>query len=128
MGKKNPFVTTIGFNKGDPEHIRVAGLLNSMGRGKAAYIVKAVLVYETRKEMGGDSSVGFETGVDYDSLRNFVLKIIAEHETETEVVDSLQGKTHKVPLKKTKEKISEEMDFDESAIQDILLSMKEFRE
>ena len=40
MEKKNPFVTTVGFKKDDPDHIYVAELLNSMGRGKAQYIVK----------------------------------------------------------------------------------------
>ena len=34
MEKKNPFVTTIGFKKEDPDHVYVAELLNAMGRGK----------------------------------------------------------------------------------------------
>lgn len=34
MEKKNPFITTIGLKKDDPEHIYVAELLNSLGRGK----------------------------------------------------------------------------------------------
>ena len=47
MEKKNPFITTIGFKKDDPEHIYVAELLNSLGRGKAQYIVKAILAYQS---------------------------------------------------------------------------------
>ena len=46
MGKKNAFVTTIGFNKNDPNHVAVAELLNSMKRGKAQYIVNAVLAWQ----------------------------------------------------------------------------------
>lgn len=38
MEKKKPFITTVGFKKDDPDHIYVANLLNSMGRGKAQYI------------------------------------------------------------------------------------------
>ena len=35
MEKKNPFITTVGFKKDDPDHVYVAEFLNSMGRGKA---------------------------------------------------------------------------------------------
>lgn len=52
MEKKNPYVTTVGFNKDDPDHVRVAELLNSMGRGKAQYLVKAVLAYQSMQESG----------------------------------------------------------------------------
>ena len=46
MAKKNPYVTTIGFNKEDPDHVYVADFLNSMGRGKGQYIVKAIMAYQ----------------------------------------------------------------------------------
>lgn len=45
MEKKNPYVTTIGFNRKDPNHVRVAEFLNEMGRGKAQYIVNAVMAH-----------------------------------------------------------------------------------
>lgn len=45
MEKKNPYVMTIGFNRKDPNHVRVAEFLNEMGRGKAQYIVNAVMAY-----------------------------------------------------------------------------------
>ena len=48
--KKNPYVMTIGFRKTNPEHIQVAEFLNSMGREKAQYIVKAILTYRTLEE------------------------------------------------------------------------------
>ena len=46
MAKKNPYITTIGFNKEDPDHVYVADFLNSMGRGKGQYIVKAIMAYQ----------------------------------------------------------------------------------
>ena len=39
MEKKNPYIMTIGFKKEDPDHVYVAEFLNSLGRGKAQYIV-----------------------------------------------------------------------------------------
>lgn len=50
MGKKNPYITTIGFNREDSEHVLVANLLNEIGRGKAVYIVKAILCYVSLKQ------------------------------------------------------------------------------
>ena len=49
MAKKNPYITTIGFNKEDPDHVYVADFLNSMGRGKGQYIVKAIMAYQNPK-------------------------------------------------------------------------------
>ena len=49
MEKKNPYIMTIGFKKEDPDHVYVAEFLNSLGRGKAQYIVKAVLAYQNGK-------------------------------------------------------------------------------
>ena len=46
MEKKNPYIMTIGFKKEDPDHVYVAEFLNSLGRGKAQYIVKSVLAYQ----------------------------------------------------------------------------------
>ena len=49
MEKKNPYIMTIGFKKEDPDHVYVAEFLNSLGRGKAQYIVKSVLAYQNGK-------------------------------------------------------------------------------
>ena len=38
MGKKNPFVFTIGFDKSDPDHVYVTELLNTTEK-KAKLIV-----------------------------------------------------------------------------------------
>jgi len=40
---------SLQFNQADPAHLQVAGILNRIGRrGKAQYIVDAVLFYESR--------------------------------------------------------------------------------
>ncbi len=42
MGKKNPFIFTIGFDKSDPDHVYVTELLNTTEK-KAKLIVAAIL-------------------------------------------------------------------------------------
>ncbi len=79
MEKKNPYVTTVGFNKDDPDHVRVAELLNSMGRGKAQYLVKAVLAYQSMQENG---QIPMLSGgqVDYEMLRRMVIQMLDERD------------------------------------------------
>jgi len=69
MGKKNPFVTTVGFNRHDPAHVEVAQFLNGMERGKAQYIVDAVMAYQN----GGRIA-------DYEAIRKIVLQVMEERE------------------------------------------------
>jgi len=80
MGKKNAFVTTIGFNKNDPNHVAVAELLNSMKRGKAQYIVNAVLAWQNGGNPGAAGSVG--PPLDYEKIRRFVLQVLDERERQ----------------------------------------------
>lgn len=79
MEKKNPFITTVGFKKDDPEHVYVAEFLNSMGRGKAQYIVKAVLVYQDLQKKGELTQTA-RVPYDYEEIKRIVLQIIAEWE------------------------------------------------
>lgn len=79
MEKKNPYVMTIGFKKEDPDHIMVAELLNSMGRGKAQYIVKAVLVYQNLQQ-SGELPKGGGIGLDYKAVRRIVLQVLEERD------------------------------------------------
>ena len=58
MGKKNPYVFTIGFDKKNPEHLEVVKLLNGTEK-KAALIAEAILQY-TGKKSGGDTGVSQE--------------------------------------------------------------------
>lgn len=79
MEKKNPFITTIGFKKDDPDHVYVAELLNSMGRGKAQYIVKAVLVYQKMLQEGELPQM---SGIpyDYEVIRKIVMQVLEERD------------------------------------------------
>ena len=52
MGKKNPFVFTIGFDKSDPDHVYVTELLNTTEK-KAKLIVAAILAYTGRTDETG---------------------------------------------------------------------------
>lgn len=80
MGKKNPYVTTIGFNRHDPAHVEVAQFLNGMERGKAQYIVDAVMAYQN----GGPAKISVSSGAgrltDYDTIRMIVLQVMEERE------------------------------------------------
>ena len=79
MEKKNPYVTTVGFNKDDPDHVRVAELLNSMGRGKAQYLVKAVMAYQSMQE-SGQAPILSGGPMDYELLRRMVFQILDERD------------------------------------------------
>ena len=125
MAKKNPYVTTIGFNKEDPDHVYVADFLNSMGRGKGQYIVKAIMAYQNPEGISGGHVV--VPAVDYEKIKSFVLKIIEERIN----INSDSG-TKEIP--RIKQKVKEEqvdpghpIDLDEDTINDIMQSLNMFR-
>ena len=123
MGKKNAFVTTIGFNKNDPNHVAVAELLNSMKRGKAQYIVNAVLAWQNGENPGEAGSVGLP--LDYEKIRRFVLQVLDERER--------QGNHHEVHMENQGEQETGEMpggmelELDEGAMAGILSSLEAFK-
>lgn len=80
MGKKNPFVTTVGFNRHDPAHVEVAQFLNGMERGKAQYIVDAVMAYQSGGQAGVSVLSGTERMADYETIRKIVLQVMEERE------------------------------------------------
>lgn len=125
MEKKNPFFTTIGFKKDDPEHIYVAELLNSLGRGKAQYIVKAILAYQSNV-LGEEPRTTQAGGLDYIAVKRIVLQVLEE-----------QGRQYgSVPVPKPEqEEIIEEIledgflqNFDDDAIDGIMAAMAAFQE
>ena len=59
MGKKNPFVFTIGFDKSDPDHVYVTELLNTTEK-KAKLIVAAILAYTGRTDETGNGSISMD--------------------------------------------------------------------
>ena len=73
MGKKNPFVFTIGFDKSDPGHVYVTELLNTTEK-KAKLIVAAILAYTGRTDETGNGSISMEP----DMLRPMMQQIIRE--------------------------------------------------
>lgn len=123
MGKKNAFVTTIGFNKNDPAHVQVAEFLNSMERGKAQYIVNAVLAYQNGGEAAGISAV--QAAVDYEKIRQFVLQVISEYERREE---NRKGTTGSMAEPNTIDEEGEAaFGFDEDALNGIMSSLEAFK-
>ena len=122
MAKKNPYIMNNEIKKDDPEHISVAELLNGMGRGKAQYIVKAVLVYQNMQLQGETNSYGVP-GIDYGILKEIVLQIFDEREGS-------KGKNLS-EKERTEEKLSSEQDllegFDEVALDGIMESLSMFQ-
>ena len=123
MEKKNAFVTTIGFNKNDPAHVQVAEFLNRMERGKAQYIVNAVLAYQN-----GGAAAGISAGqaaVDYEKIRQFVLQVIREHERQEAPRNETAGEPA-VPDGAEKRE-GADFGFDEDALNGIMSSLEAFK-
>lgn len=124
MEKKNPFVTTVGFKKDDPDHVYVAELLNSMGRGKAQYIVKAVMLYQDMQESGEAVHTG--STYDYERIRRVVLQVIEERERHLGV----PVREVALPEEKKKETEPEEdmlTSLDDDALNGIMASLAAFQ-
>ena len=70
MGKKNPYVFTIGFDKKNPEHLEVVEILNGTEK-KAALIAEAILQYTGKKS-------GENTGVSQESIQAMVRLLVRQ--------------------------------------------------
>lgn len=126
MEKKNPFVTTVGFKKDDPDHIYVAELLNSMGRGKAQYIVKAVMLYQDMQESGEvPQSAG--SGYDYERIRRVVLQVIEEREQQLGQPVKEMGAV-KEPQKEPEQEKDMLMSMDDDTLSGIMASLAAFQQ
>ena len=131
MGKKNPYVFTIGFDKKNPEHLEVVEILNGTEK-KAALIAEAILQY-TGKKSGGD------TGVSQESIQAMVrllvrqeMERIAGEESVSDIGIStslqLQPEAEKKPAEAVIEDLNEEgPPIDERTMQDIADAMAAFR-
>lgn len=131
MGKKNPYVFTIGFDKKNPEHLEVVEILNGTEK-KAALIAEAILQY-TGKKSGGD------TGVSQESIQAMVrllvrqeMERIAGEESVSDIGIStslqLQPESDKKPAEAVIEDLNEEgPPIDEQTMQDIADAMAAFR-
>lgn len=125
MGKKNEFVTTIGFNKNDPDHVLVAEFLNGMSRGKAQYIVNAVLAYQRLQQGDNSPPAG---GLEYEQIRALVLQVIKEHEREKETAYVSTAVEEPIPKGEAAEQPKELLaGFSEDTIQGIMDSLDAFK-
>ena len=131
MGKKNPYVFTIGFDKKNPEHLEVVEILNGTEK-KAALIAEAILQY-TGMKSGGD------TGVSQESIQAMV-RLLVRQEMEriadeapvsdfgTSGSQQLQPEADKKPAEAVIEDLNEEgPPIDERTMQDIADAMAAFR-
>lgn len=131
MGKKNPYVFTIGFDKKNPEHLEVVEILNGTEK-KAALIAEAILQY-TGKKSGGN------TGVSQESIQAMVRLLVRqemERITGEESVSDigistslqLQPEAEKKPAEAVIEDLNEEgPPIDKQTMQDIADAMAAFR-
>ena len=124
MGKKNPFVMTIGFNRNDTAHVEVAQFLNGMERGKAQYIVDAVMAYQNGGQAEGSDLTG--RAFDHAAIRQIVLQVIEERENGT------NGSNTAAEAKETAELVESSGEnglagLDDSALGDILQSLDAFK-
>ena len=121
MEKKNPYIMTIGFKKEDPDHVYVAEFLNSLGRGKAQYIVKSVLAYQNGKQ-NGEILQPAENPFDYDTIKQIVLQVMEERERQT---GNVIGTVQEIESEKENDLLQ---GFDEDALTGIVESLQEFQE
>ena len=123
VGKKNPYVFTIGFDKKNPEHLEVVEILNGTEK-KAALIAEAS---------------GEDTGVSQESIQAMV-RLLVRQEMEriagevpvsdigTLTSQQLQPETEKKPAETVIEDLNEEgPPIDERTMQDIADAMAAFR-
>ena len=87
MEKKHKFKFNIGLNRNNPDHVRVAEILNRLGRGKAEYVVKAVLAYETGEGINTECA----GGVDFLMLEEMIRKIVREQQDNENKFTLYQG-------------------------------------
>ena len=131
MGKKNPYVFTIGFDKKNPEHLEVVEILNGTEK-KAALIAEAILQYTGKKS-------GEDTGVSQESIQAMV-RLLVRQEMEriadeapvsdfgTSGSQQLQPEADKKPAEAVIEDLNEEgPPIDERTMQDIADAMAAFR-
>ena len=121
MEKKNPYIMTIGFKKEDPDHVYVAEFLNSLGRGKAQYIVKSVLAYQNGKQ-NGEILQPAENPFDYDTIKQIVLQVMEERERQT---GNVIGTVQEIESEKENDL---PQGFDEDALTGIVESLQAFQE
>lgn len=127
MGKKNPYVMTIGFNRHDPAHVEVAQFLNGMERGKAQYIVDAVMAYQN----GGPAKISVSSGAgrltDYDTIRMIVLQVMEERENGAHGSNMAAADVIETAKQPGTASADEILNLDDEALSGILQSLEAFK-
>lgn len=118
MEKKNPYVTTIGFNRKDPNHVKVAELLNEMGRGKAQYIVNAVMAYHDTLNVNHISEL------DRVAIRKIIQELLEEEGYE---LDNSKGKHRDNKIAALEDEGERIHQLEENDILNIMNSLSTFR-
>ena len=128
VGKKNPYVFTIGFDRKNPEHLEVVEILNRTEK-KAALIAEAVLQYMGKKPGG-------ETGVSQESIQAMVRLLVRQEmdriADEAPASDSGASANRQPEAEKTPAEVVEDLNeegppIDERTMQDIADAMAAFR-
>ena len=129
VGKKNPYVFTIGFDRKNPEHLEVVEILNGTEK-KAALIAEAVLQYMGKKPEG-------ETGVSQENIQAMVRLLVRQEMeriageapvSDSDVSARRQPEAEKTLAEVVVEDLNEEgPPIDERTMQDIADAMAAFR-
>lgn len=134
MEKKNPYVMTIGFRRNNADHTRVAEFLNSLGREKAQYIVKAVLAFQLMEERG-EVPTDARAAYNYESIRRIVLQILKEQNAsdktfleESESWEDLPSSEESAQTEEEPQEDNPLQGFDEDAMLGIMASISAFQE
>ena len=141
--KKNPYVMTIGFDRMDPRHVKVADYLNSLPRKKAQCIVEAVSCYLNAKDMDpvSDKAENWEEVnacegkkdlLRYETVRKMVLRVLEEQKQVksqgTEIFSKIQEASNGKKKNETNDGFITEDEEDIAEIRNVLSAFRDTKE
>lgn len=91
MEKKDIYKFTIQFNSGDPQHQKVAEVLNQQGRRKAQFIVNTVLHYLHCSETPNIPEIA---PIAVHTIETLVRRILEEHSSEINITESRKSSSN----------------------------------
>ena len=118
VSKKNPYKFTIGFDSKNENHIKVAAILNEVGKGMTQLIVDAILEHVSGKKSNETSALSVI------ELRQLLKQLVSEEVKQA-------SKTLQIMEKERMEiSISEDdnmLELEDSAVENILNTLDAFR-
>ena len=123
MAKKNEFIFNICFNRENQDHVKAAGILNRLGHGKAEYLARAVLAYESRELDQGNASAG----IDYYTLEQMVRKILGKQMEQKMPHISKSGIQEAESNFVKSYEIKKESIIEEHEMEEIMMALENFR-